>query len=154
MLAACILGLATCPFPFIAIGALSHFALAFSFVVLPPFLIGSGFLLWRYLRRPAATAGSIPVLATEVLSWVAIAVFLFFVSAINLQSTAERIGLSSQFFLLTSCIWLPWVFRRETALEARIKRLPKVASVVVLLVILAAAGSGVTAFFLAPPHLI
>jgi hypothetical protein len=53
-LTACILGLVTCPFPYIAIGALSHFA--FSLTILPPFLIGSGFLLWRYRARPAASA--------------------------------------------------------------------------------------------------
>lgn len=49
-LTACILGLVTCPFPYIAIGALSHFAFTFSLTILPPFLIGSGFLLWRYRK--------------------------------------------------------------------------------------------------------
>jgi hypothetical protein len=151
---ACILGLATCPWSFIAVGALSQFAPAFSFIMLPPFLIGTSFLLWRYLARPPITARSIPPLVAEILSWGAIAVFLYFVSAINLQRTAERIGSSSTSFLMTSLVWLPLVLWRETALEARIERIPRAVCATVLVIVLTAAGIAAARSFLVPPHFI
>jgi hypothetical protein len=153
-LTACILGLATCPWSFIAVGALSQFAPAFSFIMLPPFLIGTGFLLWRYLARPSIAAGGIPLLVVEILSWGAIAVFLYFVSAINLQRTAARIGSSSTSFLLTSLGWLLLLLWRETELESRIKRLPRTVCAAALVIVLAAAGIATARFFLVPPRFI
>jgi hypothetical protein len=153
-LTACILGLVTCPLPFIAAGALSHLTRDFYFVELPPFLVGSGFLLRRYLARPPRAAGDIPLLVAEILSWDAIAVVLFIVSAIGLQDTAERIGSSSMSFLLTSLLCLPLVIWRETALEAWIGRLPRAMSVGALVIVLAAAAIAIAADFLIPPHLI
>jgi hypothetical protein len=154
VLTACILGLVTCPFLYIAIGAPLQFAPAFSFIVLPPFLIGSGFLLWRYLPRSPTFGTSMPLLVAEVLSWAAIGIFLFLVSGFTLIQTAQRIGLAAMFFLLTSLLCLPLVIWRETALEARIERLPRTVSALALLVLLAAAGSAIAAYFLVPVHLI
>lgn len=153
-LTACILGLATCPFPYIVIGAPLQFKAAFSFILLPPFLVGSSFLLWRYLGRPPKADGRVSLLVAEILSWAGVAVFLFFVSRFSLMGTAQRIGLASMFLLLTSFVWLPVVIWRETVLEARIKRLPRAVSVLALLILVAVAASAIAAYFLIPPHLI
>jgi hypothetical protein len=153
-LTACILGLVTCPLPYVVIGALLQASLAFSIVELPPFLIGSGFLLWRYLARPPLAAGGIPLLVAEILSWDGLAVFLFDISGFSLMTTAERIGLASMFFLLTSLLCLPLVIWRETALEAWIERLPRAMSAAALVIVLVATGIAIAAFFLIPPHLI
>jgi hypothetical protein len=153
-LTACILGLVTCPFPYIAVGALSRFPPAFSVIVLPPFLVGSGFLLWRYLAQPPIAASGIPLLVAEILSWGAAAVFLFYISGFTLLETVHRVGLASLLFLLTSLLCLPLVIWRETALEARIGRLPRAMSLVALVIVLAAAGIAIAAYFLIPPHLI
>jgi hypothetical protein len=153
-LTACILGLATCPWLFIAAGALSQFAPAFSFIMLPPFHIGSGFLLWRYLARPRTAGGGVLLPIAEILSWGAIAVFLFFVSAMSLQRTAERIGSSSTSFLLASLVWLPLVLWHETALEVRIKRLPRGVCESALVILVVVAGIATVRFFLAPSNFI
>jgi hypothetical protein len=153
-LTACILGLVTCPLPFIAIGALSQLTRDFCFIALPPFLIGSGFLLWCYLARPAANSGGIPLLVAEILSWDAIAIFLFFVSAIGLQDTAQRIGFASMCFLLTSLLCLPLVIWRETALEAWIRGLPRAMSAAALAVVIATASIAIATYFLIPSHFI
>ncbi len=42
--AACILGILVVPYLYIALGALFSFPLAFSLIMLPPLLVGSGFL--------------------------------------------------------------------------------------------------------------
>jgi hypothetical protein len=152
-LTACILGLVTCPLPYVAIGALSEFAFTFSLILLLPFFIGSGFLLWRYLARPPISGG-IRLLVAEILSWGVVAAFLFFISGFSLMTTAERIGLASMFFLLTSLLCLPLVIWRETALEAWIGRLPKAMSAAALVIVLVATGIAIVAFFLMPPHLI
>ena len=153
-LTACILGAATCPLPYIAMGALSQFALAFSLILLPPFLMGCGFLLWRYLARPAASPDGMVLRGAEILSWGGVAVFLFFISGFTLLGTPHRIGLASMLFLLTSLVCLPLVVWKDTALETRIKRRPRAVAVAALLVLLAAAGLATAAYFLVPEHLI
>jgi hypothetical protein len=154
MLSACIVGLAICPLPYVAIGALSAFQPIFSLLLLPPFLIGCGFLAWRFLARLSATASGTFLIIGEILSWAAVAVFLFFVSAFNLQTPVERVGLSSVFFLLTSAACVPLVLLRETALEARLKRLPKSALAGLLFLLLAAAGFAAARYVLAPAEFI
>jgi hypothetical protein len=154
MLAACTLGLGISPLLYVAIGALSAFPAAFSLALLPPFVAGVAFLLWWYLRKPADRTGSVFQLVAEMASWLAVAVFLFFVSGVNLQTTAERVGLSCVFFLIASACCLPLTLTRETALEARIRRLPMAASVGVLLAVLVVAGVVTAKYLLTPPAFI
>jgi hypothetical protein len=154
-LTACVLGLVTSPLSFIVVGASrSEFSPTSSFILLLPFFVSSGFLLWRYLARSPITVGGIPLLVAEILSWNTIAVTLFTVSGIGLQDTAQRIGSSSMSFLLISLLCLPLVIWRETALEAWIRRLPRAMSVGALVIVLAAATIAIAADFLIPSHLI
>jgi len=148
-LTACVLGLVTSPLSFIVVGAPTS-----SLILLLPFFVSSGFLLWRYLARSPIAVGGIPLLVAEILSWNVIAVILFIVSAIGLQDTAQRIGSSSMSFLLTSLLCLPLVIWRETALEAWIRGLPRAVPVVTLVIVLAATGVAIVAFFLIPSHFI
>jgi hypothetical protein len=153
-LAACILGLVICPFLYIAIGALFRFPPAFSLLILPPFLVGSGFLLWRFLSKPTDRAMNILFLLIEGISWIAITVFLILISRFNLQTGFERFGLFCTFFLLTSLCFLPLVLMRKTALEQRLTRLPKSVSISALLVLLALSGLVMIAYLLSTPAFI
>jgi hypothetical protein len=134
-LAACVLGLALCPFIYIAIGALAGFAPAFSFVALPPLLISCGYLLYRFLSKPSAPAPSGLGLVAELVSWMVIVAFVAIVSNFTLQSPFERLGLSLCFFLLASVLCLPIVLMRRTALQQRLMQLPSAAVTFLLLVV-------------------
>jgi len=154
-LAACILGLVLCPFLFIAVGALSGFSDAFSFVMLPPFLLGSGFLLARFLSKPSDRAmRSVLLLAIEGVSWVAVGTFLYFVSGFNLMSGLERSGAACTSFLVASAASLPIVLLRRTALERRLAPLPSAVTVTLLLLILVVSGLATIAYLVAPPAFI
>ena len=144
-LTACVLGLACCPLFFVLTDARSAFPPVFFMAMMPPYLVGSGFLLWRYLVRPRAEGNPILLVVGEVLGWVAVGVFLVTISDFNLQSTSERFGLTSVFFLVASTCALPIALLRETVLEARFARLcpPLVIGVVLLLLGLAATGAAV-----------
>jgi hypothetical protein len=137
VLAACTLGLLVCPFVFLAIGALSHFPAMFSIVMLPTFLVGCGFLLFRYLAKPREAPARRPALVVlESLSWMSVGVFLFFVSGINLPTTFERVGAACTAFLVGSAICFPVVVLRRTALERRLGYLRPAAALAILLLIL------------------
>jgi hypothetical protein len=154
-LAACLLGLALCPVGFIAMGALSQFPPLFSAVMLPPFLLGCCFLLWRYLSRPAEPpTRRIALLLAEVPSWIAVAVFLFFVSGFTLLTTFERLGIVSTAFLAASVVCLPVVLLRRTALERRLADLPGALVLAVLLLLLAGASAATVAYLRTPPAFI
>jgi hypothetical protein len=153
-LAACVLGLVMCPFPYIGIGALFSFPPAFSFLALPPFLAGSAFLLWRFLSKPADRAMNMLLLILEGISWIAIGAFLIPISGFNLQTGFERFGLSSAFFLLATICCLPLALMRKTALEQRLARLPDWISITALLVILALSGLAVVVYLLKKPAFI
>lgn len=153
-LAACVLGLVICPYLYIAIGALSNFKLAFSLLVLPLFLAGSGFLLWRFLSRPTDRAMNTLLLVIEGIGWIAVVAFLFLISGINLQIGFERFGASSTLFLLASVCCLPLVLMRKTALEQRLTQLPNGVTISALLVILASSGLTMIAYLLSTPTFI
>ena len=155
-LAAFILGLALCPVPYIAVGALVRFPPLFSLVMLPPWLLGSVFLLWRYLRKPtepsaAGTSRAVIIFGLEGASWIAIATFAYFISGFTLMTSAERVGAACTAFLLTSAGCLPLALARRTALERRLAALSGTAAAVVLLLILAASGAVAAAYLLTPP---
>ncbi len=158
-LAACVLGLALCPLPYIAAGALFRFPPLFSLVMLPPWLLGSGLLLGRYLRKPTEpppTAGTprAVLFLGEGASWIAIATFAYFLSGFTLMTAAERVGAACTAFLLTSAVCLPLALARRTALEQRLAALPSTAAAVLLLLILAASGAAAVNHLLTPPAFI
>lgn len=158
-LAACILGLALCPVPYVAVGALFRFPPLFSLVMVPPWLLGSGWLLWRYLRKPTAspaarTPRAVLVFGLEGASWIAIATFAYFISGFTLMTSAERVGAACTAFLLTAAGCLPLALARRTALERRLAALSSTAAALLLLLILAASGAVAAAYLLTPPAFI
>jgi hypothetical protein len=150
-LAACVLGLVLCPFAYIAIGALSGFAPAFSFLTLPPLLASAGYLLYRFLSRPAQGPSSALLLSAEVVSWLLIAAFLFAVSGFTLATRFERIGLSATLFVAAAVVSLPGVLIRRTALQQRLRRLPDGVAILLLLAVLAVATSTMVVYLLRAP---
>ena len=153
-LAAFILGLVVCPFVYIAVGAPFTFKPAFSLLMLPPVLVGSGFLLWRFLSKPTEHARNIPFLIIEGISWIAIVTFIILTSRFNLLTGLERFGLFCTFFLLASVSCLPLVLMRNTALEQRLRQLPKGVSLSALLIILALSGLAMIGYLLSTPAFI
>lgn len=155
-LAACLLGLAICPLAFIAMGALAQFPPLFTALFLPPFLLGAGFLLWRYVSRsPDPPARRLPLLVLEGLGWIAVVVFLYFVSGFTLLTTAERVGLASTAFLTASVLCLPVVLlRRGTALERRLSPLPDAAAIALLLLVLVASAAATVSYLTTPAKFI
>lgn len=137
---ACVLGLLLCPFVYIAIGALAGFAPAFSFLMLPPLLASTGFLLYRFLSRPAPDSSNNLHLLAEIFSWIVIASFLVVVSKFTLLTQFERVGLFSTFFLIATLVSLPAVLIRRTALQERLRRLPDAVTILLPLAVLLAAG--------------
>lgn len=154
MLAACMTGLAICPFLFIAIGALSNFSPSFSFFILPPFLLGSGFLLWRFFSKPADQAANFIFLAMEAISWIGIVASLFLISGFTLMTGFERLGLACTFFLLASAVCLPVIWVRRTTLEERLAHLSKGVAISILLLILMLSGLSTAAYILSKPAFI
>lgn len=151
-LAACVLGLALSPLPFIAVGALSHFAPLFGAVALPAVLAAGGFLLWRYLAAPAdRTARARLLAAGEVLSWTVVAAFLLLVTRYNLMGTFERVGAACTAFLVASALSLPVVAARPGALERRLDALPRGGVLAVLLMTILAAALVVALYLRTPP---
>lgn len=146
-LSACVLGLVLCPLAYIAIGALTGFAPAFSFLSLPLLFASTGYLLYRYLSKPGRASSSKWLMTAEMVSWILIIAFLVIVSDFTLLTKFERIGLFCSLFLVASLISLPFVLMRQTALRERLKRLPNSAILILLLVILLAAA-GTMALYL------
>jgi hypothetical protein len=138
-LAACVLGAVLFPLIFVALfggvdillrrsgGLPPEFWLA----TLPPLLIGIGYLLYRFLRKPRERASGDTRLSAKiarwlmvVLSWFVIAVFVVIISKYPLNATFEQVGISLTFFLLASLLSLPVVLIRKTALQQRLMQLP------------------------------
>jgi hypothetical protein len=139
-LGSCVIGLIISPYLYIAIGALSRFPLVFSFVTVPPLLFSSGFLFWRFLARPKKQEMSKTWLVIEVISWMAIVMFLILISHFNLNTTFERAGLFCSFFLLASVFCLPVISLRRIALKQRLKNYPSGVVIVVLMLVLTSSG--------------
>jgi hypothetical protein len=153
-LAACVLGLVLCPFVYVAIGALAGFAPAFAWVTLPPLLLSSGYLLYRFLSTPGENPAGGPQLIAEVVSWIVIIAFVTIVSGFTLQTSFERIGLSLTLFLLASLFCLPVVLMRKTALQQRLVRLPGNVARSVLLAVLSLSAVTATVYLLRAPAFI
>jgi hypothetical protein len=149
-LTACLLGLVLCGFPYLVVGR-RDFSPSVYYLALPPFLLATGFLLWRYLAKPGAPpARPVPLLLAEAVSWIAIARFVVFVSAINLLVGIGRVGFVCQWFLLGAVISLPVVIRRRTSLEERLAAWPRPLAIAALLLILSLATAAVIADVLTP----
>jgi hypothetical protein len=154
-LTACVLGLLSSPIVYVATGALSDLSPVFSFVMLPPFLLAAGFLLSRYLAGSAEPSGRRGVLALlEVAAWLAVAMFLFFVSGVHLMRGLERVGAACAASIGAAIVWLPVAVLRRTALERRLARLSKAAAITALLLFVGAAGAAAIAYLVTPPAFI
>src|SRR5688572_30321869 len=88
-LASCILGLVVSPYVYVAFGAQRQFPLAFSLITLPPLLLGSGFLFWRFLSRPTPGTTSKALLAVEGVCLLIVVIFLVLISRFSLFTTFE-----------------------------------------------------------------
>ncbi len=150
-LSACVLGLVLCPFAYIAIGALAGFAPAFSFLTLPLLLASAGYLLYRFLSQPASGSSSRLLVGVEMIGGFLIAAFLIVVSNFTLLTGFERIGLFSTLFLVATLVSLPAVLVRRTALEERLRRLPDVVALPLLLAVLLAAVVTMAVYLLRAP---
>lgn len=150
-LSACILGLVLCPFAYIVIGALAGFAPAFSFLTLPPLLASAGYLLYRFLAKPGRGSSSQLLVLAEIVSWILIAAFLVLISGFTLLTSFERIGLFFTLFLVAALVSLPAVLIRHTALEQRLRRLPDVVTLLLLLAVLLVAVVTMTIYLLRTP---
>jgi hypothetical protein len=160
-LTACVLGLIVCPLPFVALGARAEFSSSFYILRLPPFVLGAGFLLRRYLARATANPTERPVhppvrrllpLVLEGVSAVVVIEFLVFVSGINLLVGVERWGAVAGSFLVAAVLWLPAAIGRRTVLEGRLMTLPRIPARTILAFLLAAAGATLIADLSSPPR--
>jgi hypothetical protein len=140
-----------CPFAYVAMGALSGFAPAFSFIALPPLVVSAGFLLYGFLARPPSRPTTALRASGEVISWFLIGAFLVVVSGFTLVTRFERVGLASTLFLGAALVAFPAVLLRPTSLEERLRRLPTGVALLLLLAILAAAGAAMVLYLLRPP---
>lgn len=114
------LGLVLSPYGYIALGALSAFAPAFSLLALPLLLTSSMFLLVRFVwHRTWQRPGKLLLLA-EGASWLLTGAFLIIISGFTLQTGFERTGLYCTLFLACSLLCLPLVLLRKTAVRDRL----------------------------------
>lgn len=150
-LSACVLGLVLCPLTYIAIGALTGFAPAFSFLTLPPLLASVGYLLYRLLSKPGRGSSRKLLVTAEIVSWVLIVAFLVVVSDFTLLTRFERIGLFCTLFLLTILVSLPIVLMCQIALEERLRQLPNIVSAPLLLIVLLVAVVTMAVYLLRAP---
>ena len=155
-LAACVLGGVLCPFIFVAIAIITAREIepAFWFVMLPLLLISSGYLLYRFLRKPKEQASNDTRLIAEILSWVVIVAFVAIISKYPFKSPIEQVVTSLILFLLASLLSLPIVLMRKTALRQRLMRLSNgVATLMLVLVVFVSTAIVVTYFRIMPPGL-
>jgi surface polysaccharide O-acyltransferase-like enzyme len=150
-LSACILGMAFVPFAYIAIGALSAFAVGFAFLTVPILLVAAGYLFYRLLAKPPRPADSsvLPRIG-ETLCWILIAAFVTLVSSFNLLTRFERIGLTCTLFLASFVLALPVVLLRPTALQDRIRSMARSSILVWLVAILAVTITTAFVFMIRP----
>ncbi len=153
-LSACVLGLVLCPYMYIAIGALGLFAPEFSIMTLPPLVVSSCFLLYRFLSKPTQASSRRLLVAAEIFSWIVIAAFLTLIADFSLATTLERLGLSCAFFSLASVLCLPAVLMRTTALRERMMRLPKSAPKIALPAIIVVSAIMVAIYLIKAPTFI
>jgi hypothetical protein len=153
-LSACVLGLVLCPYVYIAVGGLSGFGPAFTFVSLPLLIPSTGFLLFRFISPPGRRSRARMALLLEFLCWSVVAAFVAIISGFTLLTTFERIGLTTIFFLIASAGSFPIVHLRATAIRQRMQEVPPPIASAVMLVILTVAGSIGVVYLLAAPRFI
>jgi len=124
ILAAFYLGFLSCPYVYIAIGALSQFSMAFSLIMLPILVLCTGLLFWQGLRLPRKHVAPLWLWAMQAVGVAFVLAFIVFISALGLQTGLERAGLSCLFALASALCWFPLVRWRGTLLEQSLQRLP------------------------------
>jgi hypothetical protein len=151
-LAACVLGVTTCPFLYFVSGApFDIIDVAERTAIIGSAFIAVGFLLWRFLAKPSERHAAPWLKLVEAGCWAALLNFVIVVSDMRLMSDRERIGSTCLFFFGMSVLWLPLTVLRKTALEQRLDALPRSVSVGVLFLVLAASGVMVYFLFALPP---
>jgi len=152
-LAACVLGLATCPFLYFVSGAPFEIVAPVQRTVLICGAVIAGmFLLGRFLRRPSVGHEHPSLWAAEGISWATLLYFVVVVSDMRLMSDRERVGSTCLFFLGMALLWLPIIALRRTALEHRLAGIPRTVSMGALVVLLAVSGFMVYLLFTLPPE--
>lgn len=150
LLAAFVLGLVLCSFIYAVIAQRQGFGAAFYFAVLPPLLIGNGYLLFRLLGRPQEPASRGVWLIAETLSWFVIAAFIAFVSYFVMDTLTEGIAALFVFNLLASLFSLPVVLLRKTALQQRLMKLPHRVTMLALALVVSLSATVVGVDLLTP----
>lgn len=117
-------------------------------------IVGSGYLFWLYLSAPVEPRSRVLRYASEVISWYLVVDFLVFVSTVNLQTGFERIGSTSIIVLLSWLICLPVIWKRDTALEQRLARIPSGISMSLSLIVLMATLVVTVAYLVTPQKFI
>jgi hypothetical protein len=151
-LAACIVGLVFSPYLHIATGGLRHFGPEFPLITLPPFLPGSGFLLWRFLSKPGQGAASVALSVLEGVCILIVIAFLLLISNYSFATPFDQLGLACMFLLPTSACCLPLMLARDTVLHERLKRLPRAVSMSALVLIVVLAGLATAVYLSRPPR--
>lgn len=116
--AACFVGSILAPLGYIIIGALASFAPMFSIVMLPPLVSAMGWLLYRHLFSPLPRRPSgVWIHAANLLAWIMIVLFLYFISGFTLFRPLERVGFLGIVYLASVVITMPiiWVKRARLA---------------------------------------
>lgn len=151
-LAAWTIGLVLCPAAYVAIGVYADFAPAFALLTAPSVLLSMGYLLVRYLSRPATASTAAWHVAAEVLSWLLVMAFLVIVSGFALHTRFERVALTSTLHLAaTLLLALPVVVARgDMLLVQRLSRLPARASQLILFLVSVLVLAGAAAYWLRP----
>ena len=135
LLTACLLGLWSSPWGYVAMGALFQFSPMASLFLLPPLLLGQGYLGWRYLVPLSGSTARSRLLA-EVPAWAAILFFLYVVSNFTLMTLFERLGLFSTIHLICVGLGLLSLPLGTSKLEQRLRRLPNGVTAAVAVAIL------------------
>ncbi|WOI47648.1 hypothetical protein [Acidovorax sp. BLS4] len=126
VLSSVVMGLLLTPMIYVAIGALSGFAMAFAFLSLPSLLACTLILSYRFLARPGVRESSrARFSAVESIAWLLVGSFLFVISDFTLLTLSERVGLFCTLLLIASFLAAPWMALRPCALVVRIAQWPK-----------------------------
>lgn len=150
-LAACLLGFVWCPLPFLALAARAELQPMASTMLFSIFSLSAGVLLVRLLRKPSETPSfGIAIGIVELASWATLAAILLFISKMHLMRGVERWGTVSLVFMSASVLCFPVVWMRRTAVEQRIKRLPRAMIVSALCIVLAVTSTTIFLYVTTP----
>lgn len=130
-----ILGLLLTPLAYIAIGGLGGFSTEFSLISLPLLAFSILFLLFRFFGKKTPDKSFNLRHAIEVICWLLIIAFLFFVSNFTLLTAFERIGLFTALFIACAIISIPILAILQSALVKRVEAWPRAWTVAVQLAI-------------------